>query len=165
MFNVVPWKNKATKVLAGDGHTLTPHGNFPAALKRMRNEFEEIFNRFYRGLPFPTSEVPAGWPWGLTVEDEPNEIVVKAEAPGFEPGDFQVNVRGNELILRAAKKGETKKKGKYHETWERECYQSVTLPAGIKTERVEAKYHNGLLTIAFPKTEEGKGHKIAVKCR
>jgi HSP20 family protein len=67
------------------------------------------------------------------------------------------------LTLRAAKKSEFKKKGKYHETWERECYESVTLPAGIKTDKVEAKYHNGLLTIAFPKTEEGKGRKVAVK--
>jgi hypothetical protein len=49
-----------------------------------------------------------------------------------------VNVRGNELTLRAAKKGEFKKKGKYHETWERECCESVALPAGIKTEKVEA---------------------------
>jgi HSP20 family protein len=163
MFSIIPRKNKLRETAAGDGGTLMPYGNFPALLKRMRNEFGEIFHRFYGGLPFPIPEPPARWPWSFTVEDEPNEIIVKAEAPGFEASDFEVQVRGKELILHAAKKAETKEKGKFHEVSEHECYESVTLPPGINTDKVEAKYHNGVLTITFPKTEQGKGRKVAIK--
>jgi HSP20 family protein len=141
---------------------LTPFGNFPAILKRMRNDFDEIFSRFYGEMPLSVPETPTGWPWGLTVLDNPNEIVVKAEAPGFEAGDFDVQVRDNELILHAGKKIESKEEGKYHEVREQKCHQSVTLPAGINTEKVEAKYHNGVLTISLPKTEAGKGRKVAI---
>jgi HSP20 family protein len=163
MFSIIPWKKKPKEAAAGDGGMLMPYGNFPAVLKRMRNEFDEIFHRFYGGLPFPVPEPPSGWPWGFTVEDEPNAVVVKAEAPGFEVGDFEVEVRGKDLILHAAKKAETKEEGKYHEVTERTCYESMTLPPGIDTEKVEAKYHNGVLTVTFPKTEEGKGRKVVVK--
>jgi HSP20 family protein len=162
MFRASPRK-ESKNLPAGDGGTLFPYGNLPAVLNRMRNEFEKIFNRFYGGFPFPTSESSSAWPWGITVEDEPNEIVVKAEAPGFEIGDFEVEVRGNELILHAEKKVETTKEGKYHKTQEHNYYESVTLPPGIKTDKVEAKYRNGMLTISFPKTEAGKGKKIPVK--
>jgi HSP20 family protein len=39
----------------------------------------------------------------------------------------------------------------------------VTLPDGIDKERVEAKYHNGVLTVTLPKTAEGKAKQITVK--
>ena len=163
MFNIVPWKTKPTGVTVGEGGALTPFGSFPAILKRMRNEFDELFGRFYGELPFSVPEPSTAWPWELTALDKPNEIVVKAEAPGFEVGDFEVLVRGNELVLHAAKKAETKEEGKYHVVRERKCYESVTLPPGVNTEKVEAKYHNGVLTITVPKTEESKGRKVVIK--
>jgi HSP20 family protein len=86
-----------------------------------------------------------------------------AEAPGFEAGDFEVEVRGKELILHAAKKAETREEGECHAVQADACYESMALPAGIDAEKVEAKYHNGVLTVTFPKTEEGKGRKVVVK--
>jgi len=59
---------------------------------------------------------------------------------------------------------ETKgKEGKTREYREQECYQSVTLPTGIDKDKVEAKYHNGVLKVTFPKTAEGKAHRVLVK--
>jgi HSP20 family protein len=73
-------------------------------------------------------------------------------------------VTDQRLVLRAAKKVEAKdEKGKIREYREQECYESVTLPSGIDKDKVEAKYHNGVLIVTFPKTVEGKGKKITVK--
>jgi HSP20 family protein len=113
-------------------------------------------------------EVRAGerrrWRWGLEVEDQDDSVVVRAEAPGCEEGDFDVRVEDGRLVLSALKKIETKdEKGKMKEYREQECYESVALPAGIDKDKVEAKYHNGLLTVTLPKTAEGKAMKIAVK--
>jgi HSP20 family protein len=161
MFGITPRKMRSRVPVAYVG-AMTPFGAFPAILKRMRNDFDEIVSRFYGDLPFPVSVIPTGWPWEVTVQDKPNEIVVEAEAPGFEAGDFDVQVRDHELILDAAKKSKTKKEGKYHEVHEQKYHESVTLPRGIDTEKVEAKYHNGVLTISFPKTEKVKGRKVAI---
>jgi HSP20 family protein len=162
MFSMIPWKTYVRNVPVGYAGAFVPFGSLPSAMKRMHNEFEELFNRFYGELPLPVPEFPGVWPWEVTAEDKPSEIVVKAEAPGFEAGDFEVEVRGNELILRAAKKSETKKEGKYNELLERKCYESVTLPPGTIPEKIEAKYVNGVLRVTIPKTEAGKGRKVVV---
>jgi HSP20 family protein len=159
MFSIVPWKEYARAMPVRYGRAF---GSFPAIMKRMRNEFDEMIGRIYGEIPFPVPEVPGTWPWEVTVADKPNEIVIKAEAPGFEAGDFEVEIRGNELILRAAKKTEAKEEGKFTELFERKCYESVTLPPGVVVEKIEAKYVNGVLTVTVPKTEAGKGRKVVV---
>ena len=39
----------------------------------------------------------------------------------------------------------------------------MTLPDGIDKNKVEAKYHSGVLTVTLPKTAESKTKRIAVK--
>ena len=98
------------------------------------------------------------------MEDEDENIVVRAEAPGFEADDFDICVEDGRLIMRAAKKVETKDdKGKVQETREQECYESVSLPASIEKDKVDATYHNGVLTVKLPKTPAAKAKRIPVK--
>ena len=89
---------------------------------------------------------------------------VRAEAPGFEAGDFDIRVDDGRLVLRAAKKVETKyEKSKVQETRDQECYESVSLPAGIDKDKVDAKHHNGVLTVKLPKTPAAQAKRIPVK--
>lgn len=144
------------------GGALTTNGGFPFFLSRMRDEFDKVFDRFFQGMP--TFWEGNGWRWGLEVDDQENAVVVRAEAPGFEIGDFDIQVTDNKLILKGAKKVETKnEKEKSHEYREQECYESVTLPPGIDKDKIEAKYLNGVLTVTLPKTAEGKAKKVTVK--
>jgi len=39
----------------------------------------------------------------------------------------------------------------------------MALPPGIEKEKIEARYHSGVLSVTIPKTKEGRGKKIAVK--
>ncbi len=162
MFSLTPWKTKKAGV-AGNGGALASTKEFPFYLNRMRDEFDRLFERFTQGWP-GHAEDNNGWRWGLEVQDEDNAYVVAAEAPGFEPSDFDIQVRGNQLILRAAHKTEKKtKEGKVEEFQEQQCYESVALPPGIDENKIAAKYHSGVLTITVPKTEAGKGKKVPVK--
>lgn len=85
-----------------------------------------------------------------------------AEAPGFEAGDFDIQVEDHRLVLRASRKSESKEKG-VEKTEERECYQSITLPCDVATDKVEAAYRNGVLKVTMPKSPEAKGRKITVQ--
>lgn len=130
----------------------------------MRDEFDRLFERMVREFPSFMEPGAEGWRWGVEVEDQEGKVVVRAEAPGFEPGDFDLRVDDNRLVLRAVKKVETKdEKGNVQERREQECFESFALPAGIDKDQVDASYHNGVLTITLPKTAEGKAKKIAVK--
>jgi HSP20 family protein len=133
-------------------------------MSRMREEFDRYFDRLAKEFAAFARTNGEGWNWGLEVEDEDENVVVKAEAPGFEANDFDVRVEDSRLVLRASKKIETKdEKGKVKEYREQQCYESVSLPTGIEKGKVEAKYHNGVLTVTLPKSAESKGKKITVK--
>jgi len=136
--------------------------DFPFFLSRLRDEFDHLLDRFAKTCPSLWGDAEHGWRWGLEVEDQDDAVVVRAEAPGFEPGDFDVQVQDGRLTLRAARKTETKN-GEGREWSQRECYQSVTVPPGIDKDKVEARYHNGVLTITLPKTPEAKGRRVPVK--
>ena len=61
--------------------------------------FDDVSHFFGGG--FPLSE--GGWGrerfWDVNVDETDKEVVVRAEAPGFEPGEFDVDVRGDMLTL------------------------------------------------------------------
>ena len=144
--------------LARDPFQLT---GFPS-LSRMRREFDELFGKFF-------TEVPALWNaergdsrWGFDVVDEPDAYLVKAEAPGFEPKDFHIDLRGDKLVMQAKRTQEKKEKDKesFSAT---EFFHSITIPQYVDTNQIDATYQQGVLQVRLPKTEEGKGRRIEVK--
>jgi HSP20 family protein len=162
MANLTIQKAKQKEEPAARGRALAPLAEFPFYLSRMRDEFDRLFERL--AGEWPSLWEGKGWRWGLDVRDEDDAVVIEAEAPGFEAGDIDLQVSDDRLVLRASKKVETKEKeGKVREYREQECYESVTLPAGVDKDKVEAKYHNGILTVTMPKTAQGKAKRIAVK--
>ncbi len=141
--------------------SLAPGGFLP--LRRLRSEFDRLFDEFVQGwggLPTWSQGRESGW--GLDVEDKDDKIVVRAEAPGFEPNDFDLQVKDNQLVLCACQSEEKTEEGgrQWHQ---QELYRSIPLPTGVDTEHVDAQYRNGVLTVTMPKTEEGKSRKIEVK--
>jgi HSP20 family protein len=161
MAGLIPWRRKNGGP-AGNGGSLVPLRHFPTLMRRMQSEFDELFDRFASEWPIPLEEFSRGWERGLDVEDTDDCVVIRAEAPGFEAGDFDLSVSGNRLILRARRKTETKEKGGERRE-ECQCYESMTLPTGIDKDNIDARYHSGVLTVTIPKTKEGRSKKIAVK--
>jgi HSP20 family protein len=161
LFSLVPWKkkskNRSRELTRRDRHPLT----------ELREEFDALFDRFLSRWtePFDWDFGPSRF-WGLDVEDGDQEMIVRAEAPGFEPSEVDVQVSGNLLTIKAEKKEEKKGKesnGHYEERRHRTFHKSVTLPPGIDPNKIEARYKNGLLEVHVPKSEEAKGKRIPVK--
>jgi HSP20 family protein len=161
MSGLIPWRRKKAES-AGNGGALAPQRDFPAVMRRMQSEFDELLDRFGRDWPISLENFAHAWNWGLDFEDKEDCFIIRAEAPGFEAGDFDLRVSGDRLILRASRKTETKEKeGEQREEYE--CYESMTLPPGADKDKIEARYHSGVLTATIPKTKEGRAKKIAVK--
>jgi len=133
-----------------------------SSLGRLRSEFDRLFDDFFQGWPaMGGAERERGW--GLDMQDRDDAVIVRADAPGFEPGDFNVEIRGDNLIL-SATQSEEEGKGDEGYRWEkRELYRSVTLPAEIDADKIDAQYRNGVLTITLPKVEPAKPKKIEIK--
>jgi HSP20 family protein len=157
MFSLMPWRKEQ-----GEGE-MARRAETPLGL--MRREFASLFDRFFGGFPIPfevAREEPPTY-WGLDLVEEPNEVVVKAEMPGFEPGEIEVLVTGEMLTIRAEHKAKKEGKGKEEPPTLRHVERTVTLPAGTDKEKVEAVYRNGVLEVHFPKTPEAKGRRIEVR--
>lgn len=129
----------------------------------LREEFAPLFERMFGGLPMvfePSEELT----WGFETEDAGKEFIVRAELPGYEVGEIEVELSGNVLTIRAEHKEEIKEKEK--ETVERrwgKVVRTLTLPMEPEPEKIEARYHNGVLEVHLPKLPEAMPKKIAVK--
>ena len=134
-------------------------------LETLRREFASLFNRAFAGWPI-SWETPweAEEPWGMTMEEREREVVVRAELPGFEASELEVQLRGEELLIRAEHKEKTKEgpEGKEGEHVRR-VERVMTMPAGIEPEKIEARYHSGVLEVKVPRTPEAQPKRIEVK--
>src|SRR5258706_5143013 len=90
----------------------------------------------------------------IDVVDDGQALRITAERPGMERKDIEILIEDEFLVLRGEKKLETKKeeKGCYHVERSVGTFQRVVpLPRGVHTDRAEAKFENGTLTIRLPK--------------
>jgi HSP20 family protein len=127
---------------------------------RLRTEFDRLFDDFFQGWPGTVKAADFGQ--GVDVQERDDAVVVRADAPGFDAGDFDVEIRGDNLVLCACQSEESSEEDGFR--WQkRELYRSVALPAEIDADKIDAKYRNGILTIKLPKTEQAKGRKIEIK--
>ncbi len=158
MFHLTPWKKEEKA-----GVPEARRYNYPLA--RMREEFESLFERFFGNFPMAGEGFDFERGWGFDVDESGKDVVVRAEAPGFEPKDFDVELCGNVLHIRAEKKQEEEKKekGGYTERRFARFERMVTLPEYIDRNKIEASYRNGVLEVRMPKTAEAQGKKIEVK--
>jgi HSP20 family protein len=158
MFNLTPWK-KSEKRNPG---ALVERNEFP--LNRIRSEFDALFDRFLDRWAAPFGDVWGTQPyWGFDLEDTDKEVVVRADAPGFEPDDFDVQVSGNRLTIQAERKRQAGEKQEDYRSEERRFQRTVQLPAGVSTDAVEARYRNGVLEVRLPKSPEAQGKRITVQ--
>jgi HSP20 family protein len=156
MFSLVPWRRSEGTALQRDEHPLN----------RFRDEFDSLFDRFFGGWPGSMMGPWEAQPfWGVDVQENDKEVSLRFEAPGFEVGDFDVQVSGNTLTARAERKQEAKdKEDKERPSYsERRFQRSVTLPAGTDATKAEAHYRNGVLELRLPRSQEAQPKRIAVQ--
>jgi len=147
--------------------SIIPRDPFDALLP-LREAMNRLFEESFVGPRFEFFTTARAFPLDIYESQDKQQYVVEASVSGFKPEDIQITAEGNTLMIRAAKKEETKtEKGPYmrHERYEGEMSRSVTLPSAIDASKVEATYEHGILTLRIPKAEEAKPKQIPVKVK
>lgn len=130
-------------------------------LARLHDEFDRLFDQLSRGM-FGMSAARWDTNWGIDVREDDNNVIVRAEAPGFEASDFDIRVHGDRLVMCACRGSEEEEEG--YRAWRRnEFSETLTLPAEVDADKVKAAYRNGVLTVTLPKAENGKTKRITVE--
>lgn len=95
-----------------------------------------------------------------------DDVVVQAALPGIKPEDTEITITGNTLTIRGESKEENDVKEENYIRKERR-YGSfsrvVALPDGLKSDKAEATFEDGMLKLRIPKSEEIKPKTIKVK--
>jgi HSP20 family protein len=100
------------------------------------------------------------------ISETDEHIVVKADLPGIDVKDLDIEVVDRVLTLKGNKKEEHEEKTeRYHRVERRfgSFCRSILLPAEVDAEKVEAAYKDGVLTMTIAKSESAKPKKIEVK--
>ncbi|MBM3676867.1 MAG: Hsp20/alpha crystallin family protein [Actinobacteria bacterium] len=93
------------------------------------------------------------------------EVVVQVEAPGYEPGEIEVEVHDHQLVVKGERKEEETKEEKtfrLHERLERRFERRFELPAEVDVEHLKAEFAKGVLEIHMPKADQPKPRKIPI---
>lgn len=105
-------------------------------------------------------------PVPLELKDAKDELIVRAEVPGFEAKDLTIKVEGMNLVIRGKRettKEEKEKEGKtvYTERKAEEIYRLVPLPVMVMPETAKAEINNGVLELTLPKAAKPRNIKVA----
>ena len=146
----------------------TPFDEMVSLHKAMDRLFEENLVRPYRSTRNTNGSVAmARLPIDLYETDE--ELVLKARLPGVSPEDVEITVNKEELTIKAelrseAALDEAKEWNWYrHELYHGPMGRRINLPTLVQSDRAEATFRNGELTLVLPKAEQAKPRSIKVQ--
>jgi HSP20 family protein len=130
---------------------------------KLQRNMNRLFDNFYNNFGLASFEPSGEWPGALSpsvdVTENDQEITVSAELPGLDEKDIEVSLAHNVLTVSGEKKEEKEDKGKDFYRMERSYgsfQRSVSLPAEVEPDKVEARFNKGVLTITLPKTVEAQ---------
>jgi len=136
----------------------SPAGNLAAAeITRLNRMFDTMFS----GEP-----LSGGWTPAVDIFENANQdVVIKAELPGFTRESIKVTFEHNTLTVEGERALDNEiPRDKFHRM-ERQYgafRRSFTLPATVDSGRAEASYQDGILTITLPRREDTKPRQIQV---
>jgi HSP20 family protein len=119
----------------------------------LRNHFSSFFSDPF--FPAETSGDEGSrnvWP-AVDIFEKDDKMVIKAELPGMDKKDISLDIQNGVLTLRGERKveNEVKEENFYRKEMSHGTFvRSFTLPADVDTERVNAEFKDGILTVEVP---------------
>lgn len=131
-------------------------------------EIEDIFDRYTRSFGWPMGELVSKGDWAprVDISETEEELTIQAELPDVRKEDMRIRIEDGVLELRGERKSAEEEKGRTFHRVERfygSFYRSFALPESVDQEKIQAKYHDGVLEIRLPKREQPKRKGIEVK--
>ncbi len=129
---------------------------------------QERVNRLFAdtALPHLAGEDTMGaWSPLCDIYEDDESIQVKAELPGVDRNDIDIQVENNVLTLKGERKRDREVKSDNVYRTERfygSFTRSFTLPVSVDSTRIKAEYREGVLHLTLPKAEEAKPRKIKI---
>lgn len=146
----------------------TPDLSAWRSMDRWSNLRDEI-NDLFEGAGWPATMLQRaqlfnGWTPALDLYDTTDDVVAVVELPGMRKEDIELSLHDGMLTISGERKEENANgdKNSRSERFVGKFRRSVSLPTRVDSEKVNAVYKDGILTVTLPKAEEVKPKQIQV---
>lgn len=119
----------------------------------LENEIDRLFASALADFGAPA----AGARFPVDLYEDKGNTYVRAELPGVNREDIQVEAADGSLTITATRK---EKAGEQEQTYT--YHRAIGLSAEVQSDKITAAYENGVLTVTLPKQEEVKPRKITI---
>jgi HSP20 family protein len=132
--------------------------------RRLEQELDELL-----GGTTPWSSgirsLPAGAFPAINVGSTDEQITVYVFAPGIDPKSLDIQMQQNLLSISGARPEAQEEGATYYrqERFRGEFRRALTLPEDVDPDKVEAKYHDGIVEITVKRRESTRPRQIAVQ--
>lgn len=127
--------------------------------------FDQMFDDSWKGTANVESFSSRTWLPAVDVKETDEALTLSAELPGIKKEDVEVSIENHVLTLSGERKFEKDVQKENFHRIERaygSFSRSFTLPTNVKTDKVEARFEDGLLIITLGKAEEAKPRKVEI---
>lgn len=154
---------------------VTRNATFGYPLTRLHTEIDRMFDDFLKGSGIPDfgfgrwpTESAAFLKPKLDISETDEQYKIEVEVPGVTEKDIKVDLEGDTLTIRGEKRQESKtEKDKYHsiERSYGSFMRTLNLPANADSDKINAKFKNGVLTISIMKKagETAGGKTVSIE--
>jgi len=135
--------------------------------RRFKDEFDKFFETFFKDTELLPGSLYALSP-KADVEETDSEYKVYVEIPGVDKKDIKIHLENNTLVIKGEKKQSKEVKEDNYLCCERSYgsfQRTFEFPGNVKSDKVEAEYKDGVLTVVVPKAEESKRKEIEIKVK
>jgi HSP20 family protein len=133
-------------------------------LAALQSELGRWMGQFPAGVT-PGNGQSSGWLPSVDVWETENELVLSFDVPGVSEDEIAVELEDNTLTVSGKRERTSEHSNERFYRFERRFgtfSRSVTLPAGVREDAINADYREGVLEIRVPKPEEQKPRRIKV---
>jgi HSP20 family protein len=130
-------------------------------IETIRQQLDKVFDQ--RATTRDNSE--ATWMPALELADAGDNFVLKAQLPGIDPKDIDVQVTPEAISISGERRYEnTDEKSGYVRSEFRygKFHRVVPLPAHIQNDSVQAEYKHGILMLTLPKVTEARNKVVKI---
>jgi HSP20 family protein len=123
-----------------------------------------VENAFSRLLTEPQTNRP--WAPSVDIYETENELVLQADLPDVEAKDIDVRVENQTLTIAGERKFASASNDKGYHRIERSYgnfVRSFSVPNAFDTDKINAAYKNGVLTVTLAKKETAKPRQIKIE--
>jgi HSP20 family protein len=130
-------------------------------IETLREQLDKVFDQ--RAATRDNSE--AAWMPALELVDAGDNFVLKAQLPGIDPKDIDVQVTREAISISGERRYEnTDEKSGYIRSEFRygKFHRVLPLPAHIQNDSVQAEYKDGILMLTLPKVTEARNKVVKI---